>query len=106
MAKMSLAFIGRIFASAMLFWALAQNPYGYFVLLRLVVCFVAAFSASLAHSQQKRQWTWTLGGIAILFNPILPIHLTRGIWSIVDPAVGGILLASIFFVKDKASSKA
>jgi hypothetical protein len=49
---MVLALLGRLLASGMLFWSLADHPYAYFALLRIVVCIVAVICASLAYSQQ------------------------------------------------------
>jgi len=86
----------------MLIWALAYNEYGYYTLLRFVVCFVAAYCAVKAYSQHKEEWTWILGGIAVLFNSIIPIHLNRGLWSVIDIVIAIVLLASLFFVKMKS----
>lgn len=93
--------IGRIIASGMLVWALADHAYGYFTLLRFVVCLVAAYNSFVAYSLKKEEWTWILGGIAILFNPIMPFHLNRHLWTVVDIAVAAVLVISLFFVKGK-----
>jgi len=102
---MVLALVGRIVASGMLFWALAGHPYEYFTLLRFVVCVVAAYCAVLANSQKNDQWTWTFGAIAILFNPIIPFHLNRQIWSVIDLAVGVVFAISIFLVPIRGRPK-
>jgi len=91
--------VGRIVASGMLIWALDDHPYGYFTLLRFIVCVVAAYCTYAAYSQKNEQWTWTFGAIAVLFNPIIPFHLNRQIWSIIDVISAIVLLISIFFVK-------
>ena len=62
-------------ASAMLLLALAPLPYGYYTLLRLVVCGVGAYGASLAYGLGKQGWVLILGLIALLFNPLVPVHL-------------------------------
>lgn len=85
----------------MLIWALADHEYGYFTLLHFVVCIVTAYLAVQAYSQQKEEWIWTLGGIAVLFNPIIPVHLSRGLWRIIDTIVAIVLIASLFFIKPK-----
>lgn len=41
------------------------------------------------------------GGIAILFNPIIPVHLTKDIWVIIDLIVAILFLVSIFKIKPK-----
>ena len=63
--------------------ALAPLPYGYYTLLRIVVCGAAAL---LAFNDFKRFgsvsfWVLLMGGIALLFNPIIPIHLSREVWA-------------------------
>lgn len=83
----------------MLFLALARWPYGYYQILRWVVCGASAWSVYLAIQTDKNGWAWTLGTIAVLFNPILPIYLTRDIWSFLDIVTGITLLASLQHVK-------
>ena len=93
--------IGRIIASGMLVWALDDHVYGYYTLLRFIVCAVAVYCAFLAYSQSKEDWTWIFGGIAVLFNPIIPIYLNRELWSVIDVIVAGVFVVSFFFVKVK-----
>lgn len=82
----------RITASVMLFLALLHWPYSYYQLLRWVVCGVCAWSAFLAYETKRTGWTWNLGGVAVLFNPIAPIYIARSLWSVIDIAVGIALL--------------
>ena len=93
---MVLAVIGRLVAAGMLFYALADHPYAYFTLLRFIVCTVASYCAVQANSQKNEQWTWVYGVIAVLFNPIIPIHLSRGLWIIIDLAAAIVILVSLF----------
>jgi len=37
--------------------------------------------------------------IAILFNPFLPVHLSRQSWEVYDLAAAGVLLLSVFLLK-------
>jgi len=37
--------------------------------------------------------------IAILFNPFLPVHLSRQAWEVYDLAAAGVLLLSVFLLK-------
>ncbi len=58
-------------------------PYGYYVLLRLLVA--AAAVATLATSQQERARNWmVLGALLLVFNPVVPIHLNRVLWVPID----------------------
>lgn len=91
-------------ASGMLFIALSSGlPYGYFTLMRFVVCAVSIYLAYITYEENKESlWIWAFGFIAILFNPIIPIHLERAQWEIIDIIVGIFFLASIFLTKGKS----
>ena len=94
--------IPQTIACVMLLWALyPENPYGYYILLRLVCCGIFAFLALQAFSQDKRGWTWTLAITALVYNPILRIHLTRTIWSAVNIATIVIAIASVFTLRQR-----
>jgi len=82
------------------------NPYGYYILLRWVCCGIFAYLAFRTLEQEKRGWTWVLGITAVVYNPILRVHLTREIWSIINLITIGIVVASVFVVKrEKGKSK-
>ena len=91
--------IVKIIAITMLFWALADNPYGYYQILRWVIAGVTGYSAYLAYEQGKNAWTWILAIIAILLNPIAPIHLDRETWSVLNIIIAAIIFISIFKMK-------
>jgi hypothetical protein len=92
--------IPQAIAAVMLLWALyPENPYGYYVLLRLVCCPIFAYLAIQAYSQNKPGWAWTLGITAVLYNPLIHIHLTREIWSVINLATIAIAVASAFVLK-------
>lgn len=80
----------------MLAWALnPANPYGYYILLRIVCCAVCAYLALAAAGSDKTPWTWTLGIFAVIYNPIVRIHLTREIWSVVNVVTIIVLAVSV-----------
>jgi len=74
-------------------------PYDYFVVLRLVNFAVFGF---LSYAVRKRDETWMviLGGLALLFNPFVPIHLGKAVWTALDIAT--ILVGGVFFLKSKS----
>lgn len=76
--------IPPLIATVMLLGALADWPYGYYQLLRLVVCGVSVYVAFTAYSWQKIWAMWLFGFIALLFNPLIPIHLSRELWQSID----------------------
>lgn len=92
-----------IIASGFLFFALFDGlPYGYFTLLRFVVCAVGFYLAYKIYEEDKESlWVWAFAGIAILFNPIIPIYRQRGQWVIIDLVIGIIFLASIVVKKNR-----
>ena len=85
----------------MLFLAIPKLPYGYYTLLRWVVTISALFSAWVANNSEDKFWVFLMGGIAILFNPIIPVHLTKEIWVIIDLIVAILFLVSIFKIEPK-----
>lgn len=101
--KLSNKKILSIIASAFLFIALFDGlPYGFFTLLRFVVCIVGAYLAYKIYEDNKESlWVWVFGFIAILFNPIIVIHLQREQWWIIDLIVGIFFVLSIFLIKTK-----
>jgi hypothetical protein len=81
----------------MLLWALnPENPYGYYILLRWVCCGIFAYLAFRGFEQGHQGWVWVLGITAVVYNPILRVHLTREIWSVVNVVTVGIASASVF----------
>ena len=101
----SFSVIARVVASALLFWALSRHPYGYYTLLRWVVCAVAAYSAYLSTTVNRIPWAWVFGLVALLFNPLVPARIDRATWAYIDVAVGILFLASVFFVRESPSTK-
>ena len=83
----------------MLVAALGQWPYGYYTLLRVVVC-IAALLLALAifrRADEITLWCAAFIAVGIVFNPLLPLHLTRAIWGFVDFAIA-ILFVVHFFI--------
>jgi hypothetical protein len=67
--------------------AILPLPYGYYTLLRL---FITGISAFLAHREftlnggSRNLWVWALGGMALLYNPIVPFYSTKSVWIILN----------------------
>lgn len=85
--------IPAVVAAAMLFGAIGKRPYAYCQLMRWVVCAVAVFVAYNAWTF-KRPWVvWVFGFVAVLFNPLVPIHMQRDTWQVIDLLVAGAFVA-------------
>ena len=74
-------------------------PYGYFQLLRWVVAGTAVYSGYLSYKLNNKAWIWVMGIIAVLFNPIVPIHLEKEMWVVIDVIVAVLMLTSLRFIK-------
>lgn len=80
-------------AAGMLIVAVAPLPYGYYMLLRLVATGVFAWSAYVAYERQYQVLPWVLVLLAVLFNPVIKIHLPREMWAAIDIGAGIFLVA-------------
>ena len=67
-------------------------PYGFYVLMRFVVCGSAAYLAVGAHRDKSHFWMWVMGAVALLFNPLVPVHMHRHDWQRLD-VVGAFVFA-------------
>ncbi len=80
--------------TTLLLLALLPFPYGFYVMLRLIVC---STSVLLTYDEYRLRgrvsgWAIVLAGIALLFNPLIPVHLTRDTWVPIDVATGALLI--------------
>jgi hypothetical protein len=54
---------------------------------------VFAWAGYVAYTKEDKILPWIFGLLAILFNPIIKIHLPKELWAVVDVACGVLLLA-------------
>lgn len=91
--------IASVASIVMLLLAIPDLPYGYYTLLRWVVTASAIFLVYVASRLENKFWLFLMVIIALLFNPIVPIHLDKETWIIIDFVVAVLFLISIFKVK-------
>ena len=85
--------IPAILTAALLLGALAKWPYDYYRLLRWVTCAASVFVAYHGWAW-KRPWAaWVFGAVAVLFNPLWPIHLKRQTWQVIHVATAALFIA-------------
>lgn len=72
--------------------ALADWPYGYYQFLRFAVFAAAALSSWRSWQDGSPFWAVALAGLALLFNPFLPVHFRRDEWAWID------ILAALAFL--------
>lgn len=98
--------IPAVIAALMLFGALGQWPYGYYQLLRFVVCGTSISIAFIAYRWQKLWATWLFGFMAVLFNPLIPIHLPREVWKLIDVTSAFLFIAIASTLRKPTKDKA
>ena len=74
-------------------------PYGYYTLLRLVVCGTSVFITGKAYEFNRKNLPYVSGFIALLFNPLIPIHLDKEMWVVIDLVVAVFIFISIWILK-------
>ena len=85
-------------SAAFCFIAVANLPYGFYQLLRWVVCGVAVATAIEFHVVKKLGWVWGLGLLAVLFNPIFKVHFEKDAWRVIDSLAGLILCVVAYYL--------
>jgi len=85
--------LANFVAGALLLIGIAELPYGYYTFLRIVVFLVSLYSAYQIKDAGKNVWILLYVGLAILFNPIIPIYLyDKEVWMVIDGLAGIFML--------------
>jgi hypothetical protein len=72
-------------ATAAVVLGLLNMPYGFYMLLRATLCLTAAVGFAAARRKGDLPWTWAYGALAVLYNPVLPVHLgAKGLWILLN----------------------
>ena len=96
MERLKLPFI---LSSSVILIALAPMPYGYYMILRLVLFGSCAYAALQLYGTSDA-W-WILGLLALFYNPIIPIHLgEKALWI----PINIVTLGLIYWADRKLSS--
>lgn len=94
--------IPQAIAILMLLWAMyPENPYGYYVLLRVICCALFMYLCFASIRLKVSIWAWILGVTAFVYNPIIPLHLNRDLWTVVNIITVIIATVSIFTLRGK-----
>ncbi len=88
----------RIISSILLLFAIFNHPYSYYELLRVVVFITSGTGLYFSKKSENNNWAIVFLIIAIVFNPIIPFHFNKGIWSVIDISTSIIIVSSIFYV--------
>ena len=92
-------YVAWLVATVILVFAVTgRHPYGFYTLLRWICCAAFAYSAFTAHEKNRVAWVWVFGVLAMLFNPIVPLHFQRDPWQMIDwVTICVIVVAGIVF---------
>ena len=80
----------RILAVPMfaLLFAILPLPYGYYTLLRILITVFSLFIMYLELNEEdhedKNKWLLLFGFLVLIYNPIVPIHLSKLVWIIIN----------------------
>ena len=99
-------FIFFLFPGVLLIVApLISFPYGFYIFLRLIVSITAAYIIFDTYKNFKgiNETIIIFSIIAILYNPIIPVHLTREIWLPINFVTAGIYFFNFNKINKKIS---
>lgn len=65
---------------------LPLHTYGYYVLLKFVICGGCGYLATQAFSSNRMGWVWLLGVTAVVYNPFFRFPLGRSLWTLINIA--------------------
>lgn len=86
----------KLILSALFLLCLANMPYGFYNLVRFVAMIIFAVYAYTYYEKKNEKLAIVFLSLAILFQPLLPIHLGRTLWNIIDVIVA-IFLVVLYF---------
>ena len=79
---------------ALLLLAVLPLPYGYYMVLRLIIPVCSLIVAVNAYKTQPDTiYPYVFIGMAILYNPLIPISLFKEIWIVVN-----LITAGVFYI--------
>jgi hypothetical protein len=90
---------------ALLLIAILPLPYGYYTLLRLAVFLSGLFLAYFLYEKKQPNWSIVFVVIALLFNPIIPVYLSRELWLPIDLVSAGTYFYSGYTFKPRNRDK-
>jgi hypothetical protein len=85
-----------VLPAAMSLIALADLPYGYYQLLRIVVTGCASWIAVGFHYRKTFIGAAIFGVMAIIFNPIMKIHMERDVHAIFNVVSAVLLIGALW----------
>jgi hypothetical protein len=92
--------------AGMLALGAAPLPYGYYTFLRLVACATFVFAAYVLFTKKAKALPFVFAALAVLFNPIIKVHLPKEVWAGVDVVCAVFLAATAHLIAKRGSGAA
>ena len=91
-----------------LLFAILPLPYVYYFLLRILITGFALFCVYLELNEkdhdEKNKWLLLFGLLALIYNPIVPVHLTKLLWVIINLGSFAVFVSYKEFVEETISA--
>jgi hypothetical protein len=98
---LKLLWIVRFIAIIMLAVAFLHIPYGYYTLLRVVLTSIFIYLTYICYITDKFILKYIFILFAIIYNPLVPLHLGREVWTIINIATFVPIVISMLIVTKK-----
>lgn len=76
-------------------------PYGYYILLRWIVCGAAVANAIGFSKSKLTGWVLVFASIALIFNPIFPVFMNKSSWVAIDFVAATLFFLAAYSIKEK-----
>ncbi len=91
-----------------LLFAILPLPYVYYTLLRILITGFSLYCVYLEvnekYHDEKNKWLLLFGILAIIYNPIVPVHLTKLLWVIINLGSFAVFVSYKGFVEEVISN--
>lgn len=81
--------------------AILDMPYGYYQFLRLVVTAYAAYVSYVYFRADRVEIAWAFVFIALIYNPVFPIAMTKGVHAIFNVLAAASIFAEFYLVRSR-----
>jgi len=76
--------------------------YDFYILLRWIIFITSLIVANGFYKSKLNNWMLVFGGIAFLFNPIVPVHLTKSSWVLIDFVAAVLFFLATLSIEQKS----
>ncbi len=93
--KFSTLFLLSGISTTLVLIGFVRMPYGFYGALRIALCITAV--AAMSATTGRSPWPWVFASTALLYNPLLPVHLhDKAVWEILNVLAVGLFWFAVF----------